>query len=159
MDNILYKNPNSLPAAHRAWMYDNILLRWETKEVKIRKDNFRKKFVADVLGMNVVQKKKLSDVEAVYSGASSFRNVKNGFITFYVNGKGYESLFKRLRDVVAHGDYWSSRRGWISFEHRYSSRGNTNPELRIFGSCRFNDLKKLIHFLDDLLSRDEHDLK
>ena len=69
------------------------------------------------------------------------------FMIFYVEGKGYESLFKRLRDAIAQGHYGLEKRGWISIWHRSQGRNEKICTTRMFARLRQSTIKMLIEFL------------
>lgn len=75
------------------------------------------------------------------------QNSSDEFLMFYSDVKGYFSLFKGLRNVVAHADYSASTPQWIQLRHEYKARGSKNVKLRLFGQMRFSTLKKLVQYI------------
>lgn len=136
--------PYSAPADFRAYVYDAIVLPWETKDVNIISSRFSKKILEQECGLDISMLHDLYDVQQRDEGTWS----KKEFLIFYKNGQGYECLFKRLRDTFAHGHYEQSKQGWITIRHRYKDSHNKLPNTRIFGNLRISTLKKIIAFLN-----------
>ena len=134
--------PYRTPADFRAYAYDEVILAWETKRVSIISSTFNKKILESECGLYVLRLDKLSDVQWRDQGAWS----TDEFLIFHNDGRGYECLFKRLRDTFAHGHYWQSKRGWITIRHRYEDRSGVE-NTRAFGNLKIATLKKLITFL------------
>ena len=136
--------PYLLPSTVRLYVYDSIVLAWETKQVTIIKESFSKKKLEEKCGLYVLKIDKLSelkrrDQEPWQTGE---------FLCFYNDGRGYECLFKRLRDTFAHGHYGLYKRGWITIRHRYKGRGDMEATTRAFGRFRTDTLKKLAKYLN-----------
>lgn len=137
--------PYSAPADFRAYVYDAIVLPWETKDVSIISSRFSRKILGKKCGLDILMLHKLYDVQQRDEDTWP----KKEFLIFYKNdGQGYECLFKRLRDTFAHGHYEQSKRGWITIRHRYKDPHNKSPNTRIFGDLRISTLKKIIEFLN-----------
>ena len=134
-------NPYSLPATFRAYAHDEVVLAWETQRVNIISATFNKKTLESDCGLYVLRLDKLSDVQWRDQGTWS----SGEFLIFHNDGRGYECLFKRLRDTFAYGHYWQSKRGWITVRHRYKiSRENVKNTT----------LKNLIVYLDTAEKKD-----
>ncbi|NOT98523.1 MAG: hypothetical protein HOO97_05450 [Sideroxydans sp.] len=137
-------SPYHAPADFRAYVYDAIVLAWETKRVNIITSTFNKKTLEIHCGLYVLRLDKLSDVQWRDKGTWS----KSEFLIFHNDGRGYVCLFKRLRDTFAHGHYWQRKRGWVTIRHRYQSSREKVENTRAFGNLKITTLKKLITFLD-----------
>lgn len=135
-------SPYRAPADFRAYAYNEVILAWETKRVSIISSTFNKKTLGSECGLYVLKLDKLSDVQWRDQGAWS----TDELLIFHNDGRGYECLFKRLRDTFAHGHYWQSKRGWITIRHRYEDRSGVE-NTRAFGNLKIATLKKLITFL------------
>lgn len=140
-DNAL--SPCRAPADFRAYVYDAVVLAWETRCVGIIYPTFNKKTLWSNCGLYVLKLDKLRDVQWRDQGAWS----TDEFLIFYNDGRGYECLFKRLRDTFAHGHYGQSKRGWITIRHRYKDRSGVE-NTRAFGNLKITTLKKLVAFFD-----------
>lgn len=136
-------DPYHAPADFRAYVYDAIVLAWETQRVNIISDTFSKKLLESECGLYVLRLDKLGDVQWRDQGALSI----DEFLIFHNDGRGYECLFKRLRDTFAHGHYWQSKRGWITIRHRYQGVREKMENTRAFGNLKITTLKKLVAFL------------
>lgn len=136
--------PYDTPADFRAYVYDAIVLAWETQRVDINSNVFNKKILERACGLYVLRLEKLSDVQRRYQETW----LSNEFLIFYNEGKGYECLFKRLRDTFAHGHYVQSIRGWITIRHRYQNPREKVENTRAFGNLKITTLKKLVVILD-----------
>lgn len=137
-------NPYSLPAEHRVYFYNEVVLAWETQRVDIISELFSKKALGRDCGLYVLKLDKLTDVQRHDQG----KWLTDEFLIFYNKGKGYECLFKRLRDAFAHGHYEQRKRGWITIRHRYKNPHEKVENTRAFGNLKITTLKKLITFLD-----------
>lgn len=142
-------NPYSLSAAFRGYVYDAVILAWETGRADIISSTYSKKTLGSECGLYVLKLNKLEDVQLRDEGTWS----KDEFLIFHrKKGRGYECLFKSLRDTFAHGHYSSSKRGWITIRHRYKYSENEVEKTRAFGNMRISTLKKLVAFLDKATS-------
>ena len=141
-------DPYSTAKSFRHELYEHVLLAWETDRVQTDSDRFSKKMVWDKLNLELVSKRKIADVEEEFNKRGQKNKNTCEILVFYCKGKTYESLFKSLRDVVAHGHYGSLKQGWISIRHVYQGPRDKKPTVRIFGTCKTTTLKKLITFLD-----------
>jgi hypothetical protein len=137
-------NPLVTPLAWRAFLYNEVLLPWETRTVQIRSDVYSKKALEDELGLIVLRKNNLSELRIV---VAEYSNQADEFLIFYCDGKGYAALFKRLRDTVAHAHYTVRRRGWITMHHQFKGRGERKPTVRLMASMKFTTLKLLVQFM------------
>lgn len=136
-------DPFDVSASSRAYAYNDILLAWETGRVKIIQSVYSKKTLESEVGIYALKAKNLSAVQS-----RKMANVAKEWLVFYGQGKGYECLFKRLRDTFAHGHYGSSQRGWISIRHRYKGPRDKSAQTRMQGHLRTGTLKKLVVFLN-----------
>lgn len=137
-------SPYSLSATFRAYAYDEVVLAWETQRVSIISKTFSKKILESECGLYVLKLNKLSDVQGRDQGTWP----SGEFLIFHNDGRGYECLFKRLRDTFAHGHYWQSKRGWITVRHRYQNTREKVENTRAFGNLKITTLKNLVAFLD-----------
>lgn len=144
IDSELSSNPFKTPADFRAYVYDFVILPWEMTKTEIRSEIYSKKAVQQCCGLHILKFNKLSDSQGHDQGTWS----KNEFLIFHNQGKGYECLFKRLRDTFAHGHYWQEKRGWISLRHRYPSPRQKMNNTYLFGNLKIITFKKLIEFLN-----------
>jgi hypothetical protein len=138
-------NPLATPLAWRAFLYNEVLLPWETRTVQIRSDVYSKKALEDELGLIVLRKNNLTELRIV---AAEYRNQADEFLIFYCDGKGYAALFKRLRDTVAHAHYTVGRRGWITLHHQFKARAEKTSRVRLMGRLKFVTLQSLVHFMN-----------
>lgn len=137
-------NPFDVPKVLRHYLYDRVVLAWETNQCLIVSAAFSKKKLNELINIRVEMVRKLSEVER----RSKDPWGPDEFIIFYGEGKGYESLFKRLRDAIAHGHYGLDKRGWITIWHQYKGRSDKIETTRLFARLRQPKLKKLIYFID-----------
>lgn len=137
-------SPYHAPADFRAYVYDAVTLAWETKCVVIIPSRFNKEILWRDCGLYVLKLDNLNDVQWRDQGAWS----TDEFLIFHNDGRGYECLFKRLRDTFAHGHYWQSKRGWVTIRHRYQGQREKVKNTRAFGNLKIATLKKLVAFLD-----------
>ena len=137
-------NPFDVPKVFRNYVYDHVVLAWESDRVSIAPSVFSKKLLHASLGLRVEKVGKLSEIER--RSRSSWGS--DEFLIFYAKGKGYELLFKRLRASFAHGDYGLGERGFIKIWHRYKGPGEKMECTRLFARLRQSRFKELIAFLD-----------
>lgn len=133
MADMTQNNPQAISAVLRHQLYDHVLLAWETKQVQINPARFNKKAISEQCGLEVVGKKKLADVEQQLGQRGVQNKNRQEQIVFYYKDSGHQSLFKSLRDVVAHGHYGQPQNGWVSIFHRYQGSRDKYPRVRIFG--------------------------
>lgn len=126
-------------------MYDDVLVQWETGNACINKDTYRRAVIESALGIQVLKIDKLSDLQPV---EAQFRGLRTEFIAFYCDGKGYEALFKRLRDTTAHAHYGHQPSGAIALRHSFKGRGEKKARLRLIGRLKFATLKRPVNFLN-----------
>ncbi len=136
-------SPYCAPADFRAYVYDAVVLAWETKRADIISSTFNKKSLESECGLYVLKLDKLRDVQ----WRDQCTWPPSEFLIFYNDGRGYECLFKRLRDTFAHGHYWQSKRGWVTIRHRYQGSRDKVANTRAFGNMKIATLKKLVVFL------------
>lgn len=144
MKNDVTLRPYQAPADFRAYVYDAVVLAWETQRVDIISATFNKKALEKECGLYVLRLDKLSDVQ--WRDQSTWST--DEFLIFYNDGRGYECLFKRLRDTFAHGHYWQNKRGWITIRHRFQGLREKVASTRAFGNLKITTMKKLVSFLD-----------
>jgi len=137
-------SPFKLPKLFRHYLYDSVVLAWETGQVSIVPRNFSKKILNTTLGLRVEKLRSVSDVEL----RSSTNWGPDEFLVFHGQGGGYESLFKRLRDSFAHGHYGLEKRGWIIIWHRYAGHGEKRETTRLYARLRQTTLKQLVEYLN-----------
>lgn len=133
-------SPYCAPADFRAYVYDAVVLAWETKRVDIISSKFDKKILHSDCGLDVLMLETLDEVQLRDQDTWP----SDEFLIFLRDreNSGYAGLFKRLRDTFAHGHYGINEQGWIIIRHRYQEK------TRMFGSIHINTLKRLIAFLD-----------
>ena len=141
--------PYTASADFRNYVYNNIVLAWETRRVSINSASYSKSVLQKECNLYVLNLRKLSDVQLLDQG----KWLSEEFVIFYNEGRGYECLFKRLRDTFAHGHYWQSKRGWITIRHRYKNPREKVENTRVFGKLKVTTLKKLVAFLDTAYSK------
>lgn len=141
----LLLNPMQTPDAWRTFLYDQVLLPWETRSFQCRADVYSKSAVEMMLGLLALKKNKLGELQPLQE---QLRKYKGEFVAFYCDGKGYEVLFKRLRDSVAHAHYTQGSPGWIKLHHRFQGRGERVPKLRLLGNMKFTTFKRLVAFVN-----------
>lgn len=137
-------NPFDVPKAFRYYLCDHVVLAWEKDRCLIVSSAFSKKKLNESINLRVEMVRNLSEVEQRSMAPWGCGE----FIIFYGKGRGYEILFKRLRDVIAHGHYGLDKRGWITIWHQYKGFGDKVEATRLFAKLRQSKLKKLIGFLD-----------
>ncbi len=137
-------NPFDVPKALRNYLYDHVMLAWETDQVSIIPAVFSKKDLHTSLGLRVEMVRKILEVEK--RSTSSWG--PDEFLVFYGDGKGNASLFKHLRNAFAHGDYGLEKRGWITIWHRYKGPRDKRETTRLYGRLRQTTLKQLVGYLD-----------
>lgn len=137
-------NPFSVHSEWRLFLYDNVLLPFERKTTRIRAEKFDAQKVHEEFGVTIVRKDTIAELqplEADYNGSTEEH------LIFYSPEAGYKSLFERLRDATAHGDYTIEGTDSIRFHHRFGKKGQ--PEsTRLFGCLRFETLVPLIAFIN-----------
>lgn len=137
-------NPMSVPSTWRAFMYDSVLLPFETRTLKTKAGNYDSKAVKSAIGLMASKIDKLADLQPL---EAQYKDVEDEFLVFYNPEKGMKSLFERLRDVAAHGHYGLEKTNWIRVRHRFAYPGN--PEAtRMFGCLKFQTLKALVQFIN-----------
>ena len=94
-------SPYSLPATFRAYVYDTIVLAWETKLMNSTFPSFNNKTLRSDCGIDVIMLASLDEIQL--RDQDSWPT--NEFLLFQKKGGGYARLFKSLRDTFAHGHY------------------------------------------------------
>lgn len=136
--------PLETPLTWREFLYNSVVLKWETDSLNCRKGDFNKQTLQEQLRLEIQSKKKLEDMD---SAELEFAKRANEFLVLYREGAGWRPVFKKLRDMAAHGDYSIERNGWIKIRHRYKGR-DRKEHTRVFGTLRFKTLKALVSFID-----------
>ncbi|MFH6563282.1 hypothetical protein [Aeromonas caviae] len=155
MADMTQNNPQTIRAALRHQLYDHVLLAWETKQVQINSARFNKKAISEQCGLELVGKKKLAEIEQQLGQRGVQNKNRQEQIVFYYKDSCHQSLFKSLRDVVAHGHYGQPQNGSVAIFHCYQGPRDKQPRVRIFGQCKVSSLRKLIRFLDTASTLDE----
>lgn len=136
--------PFSVHSEWRLFLYDHVLLPFERKTTQIRAEKFDAEKVHEECGVTIVRKDTIAELqplEADYKGSTEEH------LVFYSPEAGYKSLFERLRDATAHGDYTIEGTDSIRFHHRFGKKGQ--PEsTRLFGCVRFEKFVPLISYID-----------
>jgi hypothetical protein len=137
-------DPMSVPTPWRVFMYDSVLLPFETGTLKTKAGNYDAKAVESSIGLKATKIDKLVDLQPL---EAQYKSVENEFLVFYNPEKGMKSLFERLRDVAAHGHYGLEKANWIRVRHRFAYPGK--PEAtRMFGCLKFQTLKDLVQYIN-----------
>jgi hypothetical protein len=84
----------------RVFLYDSVLLPFETGTLKTKVGNYDSKAVESSIGLKANRIDKLADLQPL---ETQYKDVAEEFLDFYNPEKDMKSLFERLRDVVAHG--------------------------------------------------------
>lgn len=140
-------NPLLFPVTKRPYLYDKILLQWEIHKNVLREENFNGKKILAECGINVVSVTTADELTSKETEAISTDFIKAGYLYFFNKGNkyvpaGYPCLMKRLRDTVAHGDYSSPAKGWMTIRHVY------NGKIHIFGQIEIDRLRMLVDFMN-----------
>ena len=134
----------SVNPSWRVFMYDAILLPFETGTLKTKAGNFDSKAVEFSIGLKARKIEKLAELQPL---EAQYKDVPDEFLVFYNPEKGMKSLFERLRDVAAHGHYGLERTNWVRIRHRFAYSGK--PEAtRMFGCLKFQTLKALVQLIN-----------
>lgn len=137
-------DPMSVPSTWREFMYDFVLLPFETGTLKTKAGNYDSKAVESSIGLMARKIDKLADLQPL---EAEYKDVDDEFLVFFNPEKGMKSLFERLRDVAAHGHYGLEKTNWIEIRHRFAYPGK--PEAtRMFGCLKFQTLKALVQFIN-----------
>jgi len=137
-------DPMSVPPAWREFLYDSVLLPFETGTLKTKVGNYDSKAIESATGLTIKKIEKLADLQPL---ESQYNDFPEEFFVFYNPEKGMKSLFERLRDVVAHGHFGLEKPNWIRIRHRFACKGN--PEAtRAFGCLKFQSFKALVRFIN-----------
>jgi hypothetical protein len=138
-------DPMATPQSWRIFLYEEVLIPWETKALHCRTEVYSKAAIDSGLQLHVLKKNKVDELQAV---EAELKKHPGEYLAFYCDGKGYEALFKRLRDCVAHAHYAQNQRGWITLAHRFQGRGERKPKLRLVGHLKMATLKRLVAFIN-----------
>jgi hypothetical protein len=141
--------PLSTPSEWRLFLYDHVLLSFERGKTQIRAERFDAKNVESLVGLFVVRKGGLPELQSL---ESEYKGFEKEHLLFYSPDSGYKSLFERLRDATAHGDYMIDGEDSIRFRHRFGKKGQ--PEYtRLFGRLKFQTLVKLVGYINHVHSK------
>jgi hypothetical protein len=138
-------DPFSAHGTWREFLYHSVLLPYETKGIMLRPGAFDKKSLASGLGLHVVRKTKLADMDAA---EKQYRNYPDEFLVFFSKDSGWEPLFQRLRDTTAHGDYGKLKANWIQIRHRFKGPRDKVESTRMFGSLKFQTVRAIVQFIN-----------
>lgn len=138
-------DPFSTPATWREYLYNSVLLPYETECIKPRSGAFDKKALVSTLGIHVVRKTKLAEMEAA---EQQYRNYPDEFLVFFSRDSGWEPLFQRLRDTTAHGDYGKLKANWIQIRHRFKGPRDRVESTRMFGCLKFQTVRDITQFIN-----------
>lgn len=105
-------SPYHAPADFRAYVYDAVVLAWETKRVDIISSKFDKKILQSDCGLDVLILDTLAEIQLCEQGTLP----AGEFLISLRTDSGYAGLFKRLRDTFAHGHYGVNEQGWITIK-------------------------------------------
>ncbi len=137
-------DPMSVPPSWRVFLYDSIVLPFETGTLKTRSGNFDTKAIKADVSLIAIKKDKLADLQPL---EAQYKDSEIEFLIFHNPDSGMKSLFERLRDVAAHGHYTLEKHDWIRVRHRFAYPGK--PEAtRMFGCLKIQTLKKLVTYLN-----------
>ena len=137
-------DPMSVPSNWREFMYDSVLLPFETGTLKTKAGNYDSKAVETSIALMASKIEKLADLQLL---EAQYKDVEDEFLIFYNPEKGMKSLFERLRDVAAHGHYSLEKTNWIRIRHRFAYSGK--PEAtRMFGCLKFQTWKALVQYIN-----------
>lgn len=138
-------DPTLVPATWREFLYNSVLLPYETNGLKQRPGAFDKKTLALDLGLHIVRKTKLADMDAA---EQQYRNYPDEFLVFFSKDSGWEPLFQRLRDTTAHGDFGKLKANWIQIRHRFKGPRDKVESTRMFGSLKFQTVREIVQFIN-----------
>jgi hypothetical protein len=138
-------DPMLTPLTWREFLYNSILLASETKKVQVRTGAFDKKVLDSKLGLHVVRKTRLADMEAT---EKQYAKHPGEFLVFFSNEPGWAPLLKRLRDTAAHGHFGLGKRGWLTIRHSFKGPRDKVMATRIFGNLKFQSVKHLTEFIN-----------
>lgn len=138
-------DPLGTPAIWREFLFDSVLLTWQTGRLKAKTGSFDKRILESDLGLLVLRKSKLLEMNAA---ETQFAKHPDEFLVMYREGPGWTSVFKSLRDMTAHGDFASHKRGWLTIRHRYKGTREKVESTRLFGRLKFETLKALVQFIN-----------
>ena len=137
-------DPLSVPPSWRVFLYDSVLLPFETGTLKTKAGKFDARAIEANVRLLTVKKDKLAELQPL---EAQFKDSDDEFLVFYNPEAGMKSLFERLRDVTAHGHYGLEKTSWIRIRHRFAYPGK--PEAtRMFGCLKFQTLKSLVQFIN-----------
>jgi hypothetical protein len=139
------QDPLGTPAIWREFLFNSVLLTWQAGLLTAKTGDFDKRFLDTELGLLVLRKNRLREMDAA---EAQFSKHPDEFLVIYREGPGWSTVFKSLRDMTAHGDFSSHKRGWITIRHRYKGPREKFASTRLFGSLKFQTLKALVQFIN-----------
>jgi hypothetical protein len=137
-------SPLATPSEWRLFLYDEVLLQFERKTTQIRAETFDAKCVEESIGLVVVRKDNLTELQPL---EVDYKDFEKEYLVFYSPDAGYKSLFERLRDATAHGSYVIEGEDSIRFRHRFG-KGKQAESTRLFGCLKFDTLVALVGFIN-----------
>lgn len=140
-----FLKPLEAPNVWREFFYNSVLLPFETNGIGLRPGAFDKRTIGFSLGIHVIRKSKLADMEAA---ELQYRSYPDEFLVFFSRDPGWGPLFQRLRDTTAHGDFGKFKANWIQIQHRFKGPRDKVESTRIFGRLKFQTVKKIVQFID-----------
>ncbi|MBK9573070.1 MAG: hypothetical protein IPO43_10205 [Rhodoferax sp.] len=82
-------DPQSVPPSWRVFLYDSVLLPFETGRLKTKAGNFDSKAVESSIGLTARKIDKLADLQPL---EAQYKDVADEFLVFYNPEKGMKSL-------------------------------------------------------------------
>ena len=139
-------NPYGTPDNFRAYVYSQIVLAWETQYKHMISPVYAPKTLeAACPPLQIMMLDTLDKVED--ESKKQGNNLNDEFLVFHRATKGYECLFKRLRDTFAHGHYTQQKSDLIEIMHKYQGTKDKTERIRIFGQLKITTLESLVSFL------------
>jgi len=137
-------DPYSAPTSFRAYIYDSVILKWETAGAAAATDDkFNSKRLEKTLNVKLMAFRKLQEIQM-----SEDRQDPDGeFLYFYYSSPANQSLFKTLRNTFAHGHYRIGKRRWIVLKHKFKGPRDKHEMVRLYGQMSIAKIKQLISAL------------
>jgi len=127
--------PCKAPTEWHSYLYRAILLEWETNLVKHQFQKFNQRDVFS--GISLYKKSTTQEMEQAW-GLSHELKEASSYLVFHDTRSAFKSLFKLLRNCVAHGHYTQSGRTKIYFHHNHKN------QLKLFGELQFSQLLAMV---------------
>ena len=134
----------SVPATWREFLYDSVLLPFETGTLKTKAGNFDSKALESSVGLCAIKIDNLPDLQLL---EKQYKDSTDEYLVFYNRLKGMKSLFERLRDMAAHGHFGIEQADWIRIRHRFAYARDSEA-TRMFGHLKFQTLKALVQYIN-----------